>query len=172
MARPGIPAVVLLLAAGALLLVVGTLVDLATIEPAFGSRLVAIGPWRIDIGSGAPAQQYNGALPIVVGFALVLVAAASLNAGFRWTRSASLAIGGIGAGTGVSVAMAGISASSFLNQVVSSLFGSPTGSAGSPPVGLGIWFALLAGFGALVAVLLPPRWDAVESATEGGVETA
>jgi hypothetical protein len=166
-ARPAIPAVAFFFAAG-VLLIGSTFLDVATFQSTSGGVApVTIGAWGIDIGSGQPAAQYNGIPALVVGVALILVAAASLHAGFRWTRSTSLVIGGIGVGTGLSVAAAGLSASTFLSRLLNvAVFYSSPYATTSPPAGPGIWLTLLAGLLALAAVVWPPRRDVVPPAEE------
>jgi hypothetical protein len=155
-ARPGTRAVAFLFAAG-LLLIGSTFLDLVTLPlPGGDSQQLHVSAWDIDLGIGQVVPQYVGVIALVVGVALVVVAAAALRPEFRWTRGAALIAGGLGLGSGLFLAASGFSTGAFLAQLAGT-----AGQAIAPNIGIGIWVALLAAACAMTAVASPPRSETV-----------
>lgn len=153
-ARPGIRAIAFLAAAG-VLLIVSTFTNLVTL-PGADAPLATVTGWGLDLNLGHTIQQYIGAVALVCGAALIVVAAASLRPGFAWTRNASLIAGGLGVGAGLFLAAAGYSTGSFLAAIASA-----SGQDIAPQIGIGLWLALLGAACALVAVSSPVRVEAL-----------
>jgi hypothetical protein len=155
--RPGIRAVAALFVGGALLIASTfpdlVIVPLPTDTPDTRPSITA---WSMDLGLGHSIQQYLGVVTLIVGVALVAVAAASLRPEFRWTRNASLIAGGLGVASGLHLAAAGYSTGTLLSQLASA-----SGEAISASLGLGAVLALLGAVASLVAIAFPPRRDLV-----------
>jgi hypothetical protein len=156
-ARPGTRAVAFLSASG-ILLVGSTFLNLVTLPlPGGGDQAqAAVNAWGLDLGIGHDIPQYVGVVTLIAGVALLLVAAASLRAEFRWTRNASLVAGGIGVGSGLYLAASGFSTATFLSQLAGA-----TGQSLTPVIGPGLYLALLGAACALVAVSSPAREETV-----------
>ncbi|QUQ63435.1 hypothetical protein [Kutzneria sp. CA-103260] len=156
-ARPSVRTVAALFAGGALL-IASTFPDLAIVPlptDSGGFRL-AITAWGMDLGLGHSIQQYVGVVTLIVGLALIAVAAASLRAEFRWTRNASLIAGGLGVGAGLQLAAAGYGTGTVLAQLASA-----SGEQITASIGPGMVIALLGAVASLLAIAFPPRQDLV-----------
>jgi hypothetical protein len=156
-ARPGLRAVAALAVGGALL-IASTFPDLAIVPLPTDTATArpSITAWSMDLGIGHTIQQYLGVVTLIVGLALVAVAAASLRPEFRWTRNASLIAGGLGVAAGLQLAAAGYSTGTFLAQLASA-----SGEPITASIGLGVVLALLGALASLIALAFPPRQDLV-----------
>jgi hypothetical protein len=163
--RPGIRAVVALFVGGALL-IASTFLNLANVPlPTDGGETrLAITAWSMDLGLGHSIQQYLGVVTLIVGVALIVVAAASLRAEFRWTRNASLIAGGLGVAAGLHLAAAGYSTGTLLAQLASA-----SGEQISASIGPGAILALVGALAALLALAFPPRHELVPVPVEESV---
>lgn len=160
--RPGPRTVAALVVAGALL-IASTLLDLVAValpNGPSGTRL-SITAWSMDLGIGRSIQQYLGVVTLIVGAALIVVAAASLRSELTWTRNASLVAGGLGVGSGLYLASAGYSTGTFLTELAGA-----SGGQINVTVGPGFVLALLGAAASLVAIAFPPRRDVVAGAVE------
>lgn len=154
-ARPGTRAVAFLAVSG-VLLIVSTFVNLVSLPGVGGESLASITGWGLDLGIGHTIQQYVGVITLVCGAALIVIAAASLRAEFRWTRNASLVAGGLGVAAGLFLSASGYSTGVFLAEIAG-----VSGQDVAPRLGIGIWLALLGSACALVAIASPVRRDPI-----------
>ncbi|MFI9381699.1 hypothetical protein [Kutzneria sp. NPDC052558] len=161
-ARPGVRTVAALFLGGALL-IASTFPDLVTVSlpPDPTGVQTSITAWGMDLGIGHTIQQYLGIATLIIGVALVAVAAAALRREFRWTRNASLIAGGLGVAAGLQLAAAGYSTGAFLSQLAST-----SGDPVSFSIGAGVVLALLGALASLLALAFPPRHDLVATAVE------